>query len=103
MLLIGALIGALNGALTVLLRVHPLIVTIGMASVLQGAGLLYSLNPPGSVPPEFEGFAYGRVAGVPIAGAIMLAAVPRGRRSFSAPPASAGRSTRSAAIRSRRG
>ena len=71
-LLIGTLIGALNGALTVLLRVHPLIVTIGMASVLQGAGLLYSLNPPGSVPPEFEGFAYGRVAGVPIAGAIML-------------------------------
>jgi ribose transport system permease protein len=72
-LLIGTLIGALNGALTVLLRVHPLIVTIGMASVLQGAALLYSLNPPGSVPPEFEGFAYGRVAGVPIAGAIMLA------------------------------
>ena len=72
-LLIGTLIGALNGALTVLLRVHPLIVTIGMASVLQGAGLLYSLNPPGSVPPEFEGFAYGRVAGVPIGGAIMLA------------------------------
>jgi ribose transport system permease protein len=72
-LLIGTLIGALNGALTVLLRVHPLIVTIGMASVLQGAGLLYSLNPPGSVPLEFEGFAYGRVAGVPIAGAIMLA------------------------------
>jgi ribose/xylose/arabinose/galactoside ABC-type transport system permease subunit len=71
-LLIGTLIGALNGALTVLLRVHPLIVTIGMASVLQGAGLLYSLNPPGSVPPEFEGFAYGRVVGVPIAGAIML-------------------------------
>ena len=71
-LLIGTLIGALNGALTVLLRVHPLIVTIGMASVLQGAGLLYSLNPPGAVPPEFEGFAYGRVAGVPIAGAIML-------------------------------
>jgi ribose transport system permease protein len=71
-LLIGTLIGALNGALTVLLRVHPLIVTIGMASVLQGAGLLYSLNPPGSVPLEFEGFAYGRVAGVPIAGAIML-------------------------------
>jgi ribose transport system permease protein len=71
-LLIGTLIGASNGILTVLLRVHPLIVTIGMASVLQGAGLLYSLNPPGSVPPEFESFAYGRVAGVPIGGAIML-------------------------------
>ena len=71
-LLIGTLIGAFNGALTVLLRVHPLIVTLGMASVLQGAGLLYSLDPPGSVPPEFDGFAFGRVVGVPVGGAIML-------------------------------
>ena len=55
------------------LRVDPLIVTIGMASVLQGAALLYSLSPPGSVPLEFEGFAYGRIAGVPASGAIMLA------------------------------
>ena len=71
-LVIGTLIGAMNGVLTVVLRVHPLIVTIGMASVLQGAGLLYTLNPPGAVPPEFEGFAYGRIAGVPISGAVML-------------------------------
>ena len=34
--LLGALIGAFNGALTVVLRVHPLIVTLGMAAVLQG-------------------------------------------------------------------
>ena len=40
--------------------------------MLQGAGLLYSLDPPGAVPPEFDVFAYGRVAGVPIGGAVML-------------------------------
>jgi ribose transport system permease protein len=72
-LAIGGLIGALNGVLTVALRVHPLIVTIGMASVLQGAALLYTLNPPGSVPFEFERFAYGRVSGVPVSGVVMLA------------------------------
>src|SRR5262245_10133116 len=72
-LVIGTLIGAVNGALTVLLRIHPLIVTIGTASVRQGGGLLYSVHPPSSVRPEFAGFAYGRVGGVPIAGAIMLA------------------------------
>ena len=72
-LFVGAAIGALNGLITVVLRVHPLIVTIGMASVLQGAALLYSLSPPGSVPYEFEEFAYGRVAGIPISGAVMVA------------------------------
>jgi ribose transport system permease protein len=72
-LAVGAAIGAINGAAVVGLRVHPLIVTLGMASILQGAALLYSLTPPGSVPYEFEGFAYGRSLGVPIAGAVMLA------------------------------
>jgi ribose transport system permease protein len=72
-LVVGALIGAVNGVLIVALRVHPLIVTIGMASMLQGAALLYSLSPPGSVPLEFERFAYGRMAGVPASGVIMLA------------------------------
>ena len=72
-LALGAAIGAVNGAVAVGLGVHPLIVTLGMASILQGAALLYSLTPPGSVPYEFEGFAYGRYLGVPIAGAAMLA------------------------------
>ena len=72
-LALGMLIGAMNGALTLILRVHPLIITLGMATILQGVTLLYSLSPPGSVPFEFEFFAYYRIGGaVPFAGLFML-------------------------------
>ncbi|MCB1487269.1 MAG: ABC transporter permease [Bauldia sp.] len=72
-LALGAAIGSINGLLSYYLRIHPLIVTLGMAAVLQGTTLLYSLSPAGSVPVEFEIFAYGDVFGVPIAGLVMLA------------------------------
>ncbi len=65
-------IGALNGILTVVLRVHPLIVTLGMSSVLLGGTLLYRKEPGGSVPPIFEEFAYGRAAGLPIPALALL-------------------------------
>lgn len=68
----GAFIGFLNGFLVLTLRVHPLIVTLGMASVLQGSALLYTLYPQGKVPIFFEFFAYGRVAGIPTGGLVML-------------------------------
>lgn len=72
-LLLGIAIGALNGVLVVGLGVHPLVVTIGMMSVLQGVTLVYTLMPPGSVPLSFEFFAYGRVWGVPFGIMVMLA------------------------------
>lgn len=71
-LLTGAFIGWLNGVITLYTNVHPLIVTLGMASVINGAVLLYTLQPTGSVPFWFEEFAYGRIGGVPIAGLAML-------------------------------
>ena len=37
-----------------------------VAAILQGCTLLYTLTPVGSVPPDFDVFAYGRVLGVPI-------------------------------------
>ncbi len=58
-------IGALNGLLTVWLKVHPLIVTLGMSSVIFGATLMYRKEPGGSVPPIFEELAYGSVGGIP--------------------------------------
>ena len=69
----GALFGALNGVITVRTGVHPLVVTLGTATVLNGLVLLYTLQPSGAVPFWFEEFAYGRVLGVPIAGLVMLA------------------------------
>jgi ribose transport system permease protein len=65
-LCLGLLIGALNGLLTVWLRVHPLIVTLGTGAALQGLTLLYSSDAAGSVPATFEYFAYGRIFGLPI-------------------------------------
>jgi ribose transport system permease protein len=70
----GAVIGGINGALSHYLRIHPLIVTLGMAAVLQGTTLLYSLAPAGRVPPEFEVLAYGRLFGLfSVGGLVMLA------------------------------
>jgi ribose transport system permease protein len=66
LVLLSGAIGVVNGLLVVGLRVHPLIVTLGTGAVLQGCALLYSLVPIGSVPPEFESLAYGRLAGIPI-------------------------------------
>jgi ribose transport system permease protein len=70
---LGAAIGCLNGALSHYLKVHPLIVTLGIASILQGCTLLYSLAPVGKVSDDFEAFAYGRVFGLSYGGLAMLA------------------------------
>jgi ribose/xylose/arabinose/galactoside ABC-type transport system permease subunit len=72
-LIFGAAIGFLNGFVTLRTGVHPLIVTLGTASMLQGAVLIYTLQPTGGVPFWFEEFAYGRVGGFPISGLTMLA------------------------------
>ncbi len=65
-MVLGAAIGSLNGLTVIWLKVHPLIVTLGMGALLQGVTLLYTLGPAGSVPFEFDFVAYGRVAGLPV-------------------------------------
>jgi ribose transport system permease protein len=71
-IVLGAAIGVVNGALSHYLRVHPLIITLGMAAILQGSTLLYSLAPVGKVTDDFEAFAYGRVFGLSYGGLAML-------------------------------
>lgn len=71
-ILLGTFIGFLNGALTVSLKVHPLIITLGMSMILQGVTFLYTLIPPGSMPLFYGEVAYGRLAGVPIASMVMV-------------------------------
>ena len=71
-LVAGTLIGVLNGCGVVWLRVHPLIVTLGMGAVLQGIALLYTRAPVGSIPDGFDSLAYGRVAGISIGGAATI-------------------------------
>lgn len=75
LVLVGAgLVGAINGVLVVVLKVHPLIVTLGVSSVLLGATYLHSRQPGGSVPESVIDFAYGNLLGVPIPALFTFAA-----------------------------
>jgi ribose transport system permease protein len=72
-LLLGTCVGLVNAGLVVSLRVHPLIVTLGMGAMLQGVTLLYALGPVGRVPRGFSFLAYGRIAGLPVGATIAVA------------------------------
>ena len=71
-IVLGALLGAINGACIVLLRVHPLIVTLGTGAALQGLTLLYSSHPPGKVPDGFDEIAYGRLFDIPMGASVAV-------------------------------
>jgi ribose transport system permease protein len=71
-LLLGTVIGLANGLLVHVLRIHPLIVTLGSAAMMEGVVLLYTLKPIGSVPDSFQDFAFDRVAGIPIATSVAV-------------------------------
>lgn len=62
----GFLTGLANGLGITVARVDPLIVTLAMLSVLQGAIFLYTDRTVGTAPPEFREVAYGSVGPVPV-------------------------------------
>jgi ribose transport system permease protein len=64
-LALGAAIGALSGLIITRLRVHPIIVTLGVGTMAQGATLIYSLEPAGKMPTSFSKLAWGTIHGVP--------------------------------------
>ncbi|MFC0398845.1 ABC transporter permease [Paraburkholderia rhizosphaerae] len=69
---LSIVVGLLNGLLVLWLRVHPLIVTLGMGAVLQGGILYYANGPAGAVPDGFDALAYGRYANLPVTATIVL-------------------------------
>jgi ribose transport system permease protein len=71
-LALGIVIGLLNAGLVIVLRIHPLIVTLGMSAILQGATLFYAMGPVGKVPRSFNFLAYGRIAGLPVGATIAV-------------------------------
>jgi ribose transport system permease protein len=71
-LVLGTLVGVLNAGLVISLRVHPLIVTLGMGAILQGVTLFYAMGPVGKVPRDFTFLAYGRIAGLPLGATIAV-------------------------------
>ncbi len=62
-LALGVLVGFLNATASHFLRVHPLIVTLGMAAILRGVMLIYSDTPVGGTPEAYATFAMGRIVG----------------------------------------
>jgi ribose transport system permease protein len=91
-LALGTFVGLVNAGLVIGLRVHPLIVTLGMGTILQGMTLFYAMGPIGKVPRNFNFLAYGRVAGLPLGAtiavvlcvlvALLLRYVPLGRQIY---------------------
>ena len=70
----GAAIGAINGLLVTRLRASAVVVTLGTASILTGAGLLFSGGAPGNAMDELiKWVGRGRVGNVPVAGFVWLA------------------------------
>jgi ribose/xylose/arabinose/galactoside ABC-type transport system permease subunit len=65
--LVGAGIGVANGLLDRWLKIHPLILTFGMLSVLQGFIFAYTDQSIGRVSPAFIWLAGGSVMGIPVA------------------------------------
>jgi ribose transport system permease protein len=71
-ILLGLAIGAINCLGVVFLKIHPLIVTLGMGAVLQGVVLLYARGPAGGTPDGFDFLAYGRIYDVSFGATITI-------------------------------
>jgi len=71
--LLGGAIGAVNGLFCTRLRLNPLIVTLGMMSIVSGAALILTggLTKPLMVP-GFNWIGQGRILGVPFPPILML-------------------------------
>ena len=62
---VALLIGFCNGFIIVKTKVSPLIVTLAMMSVVQGAVFLYTKGPVGEVPQSFSFLAWGKFRFIP--------------------------------------
>ena len=72
-LMLGTVLGVLNGFLAVKLKVHPLIITLGTASIYKGVGYIIanSRNIMG-FPESFRWFGQGYLGPVPVPIVIMI-------------------------------
>jgi len=67
-LAIALIVGLVNGLGVAYLRVHPVVMTLGMNFVLQGASLVYTNGSPQGVTPKSVLFlGGGKIAGFPVA------------------------------------
>jgi ribose/xylose/arabinose/galactoside ABC-type transport system permease subunit len=71
-LAIGLAVGAINGFLNNRLRIHSLILTLGMLSILQGVIFVYTDRSVGAASPAVLRIGNGTVMGVPVAVPLVL-------------------------------
>ena len=64
-LALGLLVGLVNGLVVSRLQVNPLIATLGMSFIIQGCLSAFVDNFAGSVPEDFQAFAYAQIGPVP--------------------------------------
>lgn len=64
-LALGLVVGLANGLIITRLEVNPLIATLGMSLIIQGCLSAFVSNFAGSVPAEFQVFAYGGFGSLP--------------------------------------
>lgn len=69
---IGLAAGLLNGFIVAKLKVNPLIATLGTGLLMQGVLSASFQNFAGSVPVEFQTFAYGRIGPAPVPILVLL-------------------------------
>lgn len=74
----GIALGLWNGYLIQRLRVHSVIFTFGMLSILQGVILTYSDISIGTPPPQLSDVANGSVLGIPAAALVLALAALAG-------------------------
>jgi ribose transport system permease protein len=72
-LVLGTVLGAFNGFLSIRLKIHPLIITLGTASIFKGVGYIiaHSRNIMG-FPAEFRWFGQGYLGPIPVPIVIMV-------------------------------
>jgi len=71
---LGVGVGAINGWLLNRLRIHPLILTFGTLSILQGVIFAITDRSIGAASPALVWLANGRVGGVPVALIVLVVA-----------------------------
>jgi ribose transport system permease protein len=75
---IGAAIGLVNGLIIAVLRVQPIVATLGTLSIVEGLALWRSEVPDGKIPSGLKAAIYDSVGPVPIAVLVILAAFALG-------------------------
>lgn len=73
MLVLGGFIGAFNGMMVNRLKVHPLILTFGMLSLLQGVIFTITDRSIGRASPFLQALANGDIFGIPYSAFLLVA------------------------------